>query len=120
MQKYIIYVTAMRKKEESLRKLKKGKKTPFSLFGGGPKEEDGRDKERIRQQMVLDVETFEKNAKALGVDVQGSASFKSLLERVIAPLNDGELGTYPLNPSITNNEDPADVSDPQENNLRYL
>ena len=90
VQKYIIYVTAMRKKEESLRKLKKGKKTPFSLFGGGPKEDDGRDEERIRQQMVLDVEAFGKDAETLGVDVQGSVSFKSLLEMAIAPLNDGE------------------------------
>ncbi|KAH9041107.1 hypothetical protein EDB84DRAFT_1674996 [Lactarius hengduanensis] len=56
VEKYIIYATAMPKKE-SLRKLKKGKdKTPFSLFRGGPKEEDGRDEERVRQQMVLDVE----------------------------------------------------------------
>jgi hypothetical protein len=94
VQKYIIYVTAMRKKEESLRKLKKGKKTPFSLFGGGPKEEDGRDEERIRQQMVLDVEAFGKDAEGLGVDVQASVSFKSLLEMATAPLNDGELGIY--------------------------
>lgn len=90
VQKYIFYVTAMRKKEESLRKLKKGKKPAFSLFGGTPKEDDGRDEERIRQQMVLDVEAFGKDAETLGVDVQGSASFKSLHEMAIAPLNDGE------------------------------
>jgi hypothetical protein len=92
VQKYIIYATAMRKKEESLRKLKKGKKTPFSLFGGGPKEDDGRDEERIRQQMVLDVEAFGNDAEKLGVDVQGCVSYKSLLEMAIAPLNDGEWG----------------------------
>ncbi|KAI9446785.1 COG complex component [Lactarius indigo] len=88
VQKYIIYVTTIRKKEESLRKLKKGKKAPFSLFGGGPKEEDGRDEERMRQQMVLDVEAFGKDAETLGVDVQGSVSFKSLLEMATAPMND--------------------------------
>jgi conserved oligomeric Golgi complex subunit 2 len=91
VQKYTFYVTAMRKKEESLRKLKKGKKPAFSLFGGAPKEDDGRDEERIRQQMVLDVEAFGKDAEALGVDVLGSTSFKSLHEMAIAPLNDGEL-----------------------------
>jgi conserved oligomeric Golgi complex subunit 2 len=90
VQKYIFYVTAMRKKEESLRKLKKGKKPAFSLFGGTPKEDDGRDEERIRQQMVLDVEAFGKDAETLGVDVERSASFKSLHEIAIAPLNDGE------------------------------
>ncbi|KAH9001596.1 COG complex component, partial [Lactarius akahatsu] len=95
VQKYIIYVTTMRKKEESLRKLKKGKKTPFSLFGGGPKEEDGRDEERIRQQMALDVEAFGKDAETLGVDVQGSVSFKSLLEIAIAPLNDDASAPTP-------------------------
>ncbi|KAH9986002.1 COG complex component [Russula compacta] len=95
VQKYIFYVTAMRKKEESLRKLKKGKKPAFSLFGGVPKEDDGRDEERIRQQMVLDVEAFGTDAKTLGVDVQGSAGFKSLHEIAIAPLSDGELGCRP-------------------------
>ena len=90
VQKYIFYVTAMRKKEESLRKLKKGKKPAFSLFGGAPKEDDGRDEERIRQQMVLDVEAFGKDAEALGVDVEGNAGFKSLHEMAIAPLIDGE------------------------------
>ncbi len=92
VQKYIFYVTAMRKKEESLRKLKKGKKPTFSLFGGASKEDDGRDEERIRQQMVLDVEAFGKDAETLGVDVQGNTNFKSLHEMAIAPLNDGELG----------------------------
>ncbi|KAH8996567.1 hypothetical protein EDB86DRAFT_1011892 [Lactarius hatsudake] len=47
-------------------------------------EEDGRDEERVRQQMVLDVEAFGKDAETLGVDVQGSVSFKSLLEMAIA------------------------------------
>jgi hypothetical protein len=101
VQKYIFYVTAMRKKEESLRKLKKGKKPAFSLFGGTPKEEDGRDEERIRQQMVLDVEAFGKDAETLGVDVQGSASFKSLHEMAIAPLNDGEFRNISQNLILT-------------------
>jgi len=38
--------------------------------------------------MVLDVEAFGKDAEKLGVDVQGSVSFKSLLEMATAPLND--------------------------------
>ena len=48
---------------------KKLKTKPFSFFGGGPKEEDGRDEE---QQVVLDVEGFGKDAETFGVDVQGS------------------------------------------------
>ncbi|KAH9083380.1 hypothetical protein EDB83DRAFT_2511639 [Lactarius deliciosus] len=80
VQKYIIYVTAMPKKE-SLRKLKKGNNqvTILSL------------------RMVLDVEAFGKDAETLGVDVQGSVSFKSLLEMAIAPLNDGEISVRPSN-----------------------
>ncbi len=104
VQKYILYVTAMRRKEESLMKLKKGKKTPFSLFGGGPKEDDGRDEERIRQQMVLDVEAFGKDAEALGVNVKESVSFKSLLEMAIAPLNDGELEMSIIHYDTTNRD----------------
>ncbi|KAI9455317.1 hypothetical protein BJY52DRAFT_1280336 [Lactarius psammicola] len=98
-QKYIIYVTAMRKKS-SLRKLKKGKKMPFSLFGGGPKEDAGHDEEWIRQQMVHDIEGFGKDAEALGVGVQGSMGFKSLPEVATAPLNNGEFGRNLLYPSI--------------------
>ncbi|KAH9051485.1 COG complex component [Lactarius vividus] len=120
VQKYIIYVTTMRKKEESLRKLKKGKKTPFSLFGGGPKEEDGRDEERIRQQMALDVEAFGKDAETLGVDVQGSASFKSLLEIAIAPLDDGEFGRHLLDSRITKTQQMHWGPHPHDNNLRRL
>uniref|UniRef100_D8QCD3 Conserved oligomeric Golgi complex subunit 2 n=1 Tax=Schizophyllum commune (strain H4-8 / FGSC 9210) TaxID=578458 RepID=D8QCD3_SCHCM len=81
-ERYGYYVTAMRKTEESLRRLKKGRKTTFSLFGGGAKDDEGRDEERIRTQMILDVEAFGREGEALGVDVGQSAAFRMLDEMV--------------------------------------
>ncbi|KAF7288139.1 Conserved oligomeric Golgi complex subunit 2-like [Mycena chlorophos] len=54
-QKYIFELTQLKKMEERLRRLNKGKKATSFLFGGGAKEDDGRrDEERIRQQMIID------------------------------------------------------------------
>lgn len=75
----------MKKTEESLRRLKKGKKVGFSLFGSGSAPgDDGKDEERIRHQMALDVEAFGKDAIALGVDVEGCHEFVQLKESVRA------------------------------------
>lgn len=75
----------MKKTEESLRRLKKGKKTGFSLFGpGSAQADDGKDEERIRSQMALDVGAFGKDAIALGVDVEGCQEFVQLEESVRA------------------------------------
>lgn len=70
----------MKKTEESLRRLKKGKKAGFSLFSGGgtSAQDDGKDEERIRQQMIIDVDAFGKDAEALGVEVHSVAAFSAL------------------------------------------
>ncbi|TRM69862.1 oligomeric golgi complex component, COG2-domain-containing protein [Schizophyllum amplum] len=81
-ERYGYYVTAMRKTEESLRRLKKGRKTTFSLFGGNAKDDEGRDEERIRTQMILDVEAFGREGEVLGVDIAQSAAFRMLDEMV--------------------------------------
>ncbi|KAF9465050.1 oligomeric golgi complex component, COG2-domain-containing protein [Collybia nuda] len=85
-QRYIYYLSAMKKTEESLRRLKKGKKTTFSLFGSSNtgKDDDGRDEERIRTQMIYDVNAFGKDAESLGVLLQMSESFKALVDMVNA------------------------------------
>ncbi|KAJ6586972.1 COG complex component [Mycena vulgaris] len=83
-QRYIYHLTGMKKTEDSLRRLKKGKKSTFSLFGGSTKEDDGQDEERIRTQMILDVEAFGKDGQLLGVSLDESDSFKSLKEMVHA------------------------------------
>lgn len=81
----------MKKTEESLRRLKKGKKSAFSLFGpsSSAKDDDGRaDEEKIRTQMVLDVEAFGKDAQSLGVSVDESATYRALKELAHANLTD--------------------------------
>ncbi|KAJ6593950.1 oligomeric golgi complex component, COG2-domain-containing protein [Mycena capillaripes] len=84
-QRYVYHLTGMKKTEDSLRRLKKGKKSTFSLFGGGStKDDDGKDEERIRAQMILDVEAFGKDGQLLGVPLDQSDSFKSLTEMVHA------------------------------------
>ncbi|KAG6820743.1 hypothetical protein H0H93_012389 [Arthromyces matolae] len=83
-QRYMYYLTAMKKTEESLRRLKKGKKTSFSLFGSANagKDDDSRDEERIRAQMILDVEAFGKDAESLGVVLQHNEAYVALREMV--------------------------------------
>ena len=46
--------------------------------------EDGKDEERIRHQMVLDVGAFGEDAIALGVDVEECQEFVQLKESVRA------------------------------------
>lgn len=76
----------MKKTEESLKRLRKTKKPTYSLFGGGGSttEDDGRDEERIRAQMILDVEAFGKDARSLGVAVDDNEHFKQLKDMVYA------------------------------------
>ncbi|KAI0079036.1 COG complex component [Panus rudis PR-1116 ss-1] len=88
-QRYIYFLTAMKKTEESLRRLKKGKKSTYSLFGGSAKEDDGRaDEEKIRAQMILDVEAFGKDAASLGVNVNESATYRTLLDLAHSSLSE--------------------------------
>ncbi|PPQ63986.1 hypothetical protein CVT24_009415 [Panaeolus cyanescens] len=75
-QRYTNYLTFMKKTEESLRRLKKGKKPTLSIFGAGG--DDFKDEERIRLQMILDVEAFGEDARSLGVDVDGNQHFLAL------------------------------------------
>ncbi|KAJ3575095.1 hypothetical protein NP233_g1321 [Leucocoprinus birnbaumii] len=81
-QKYISYLAAMKKTEESLRRLKKGKKSTFSLFGTA-QADDGRDEERIRTQMILDVEAFGKEAQSLGIELEKNEHYGALKDVVL-------------------------------------
>ncbi|KIK01394.1 hypothetical protein K443DRAFT_98669 [Laccaria amethystina LaAM-08-1] len=86
--RYITYLSSMKKTEESLKRLKKGKKSNFSLFGTAPTNDEGRDEERIRAQMILDVEAFARDGSTLGVDVERNLQLKTLKEMV--ETNDGQ------------------------------
>jgi hypothetical protein len=81
----------MRKTEESLRRLKKGKKSTLGIFSGASasKDED-RDEERIRTQMIMDVEAFGLDGKSLGVNITSVESYLQLSQMVQSELVDGE------------------------------
>jgi hypothetical protein len=84
-QRYTNYLTAMKKTEESLKRLNKRKKAPFSLFGNsGTVIDESKDEERIRSQMILDVEGFGREAGSLLVDVDSNPNFSVLKEVVYA------------------------------------
>jgi len=86
------YLNAMKKTEESLRRLKKGKKSTLSIFGTtSAGKDDGKDEERIRVQMILDVEAFKAEGEALGVNMQSMDSFIVLDQMVRAELVNGDL-----------------------------
>ncbi|KAF8135698.1 oligomeric golgi complex component, COG2-domain-containing protein [Boletus edulis] len=88
-QRYIQYLTAMRKTEESLRRLKKGKKSTLGFFNGpGASKDDDRDEERIRSQMIIDVEAFGQDGKSLGVDITSVESYLQLSQMVQSELVD--------------------------------
>jgi hypothetical protein len=80
----------MKKAENSLKRLNKGKKPTFSLFGSSDagKDNHGRDEELIRAQMMLDVKAFGKDAQSLGVVIEESEGFKALHEMAHAPIVD--------------------------------
>lgn len=71
----------MKKTEESLRKLKKGKKATFSLFGNS-QTDDSRDEERIQAQMILDVEAFGKEAQSLGIELEQNEHY-AILKNIV-------------------------------------
>jgi len=88
--KYASYLSAMRKNQESLRRLRMGKRSGFSLFGSSntTNDDDDREEERIRKQLVLDIEAFGKDAESLGVNLEESAAYKTLNYLAHANIND--------------------------------
>ncbi|EJU04373.1 COG complex component [Dacryopinax primogenitus] len=84
-QRYTAILVDMKKTEDSLRRFKQGKKSAFSLFGSSTasaKEEEGKDEERVKKQMFLDVTALGKDAETLGVDARTSESFKGLMQTI--------------------------------------
>jgi len=77
----------MKKTEDSLRRYKKGKISAFSLFGGGSTKdnEEGKDEERVRAQMVLDVQALGKEGSSLGVNLETNQAYTALLALATQP-----------------------------------
>jgi hypothetical protein len=83
----------MRKNEESLRRLKRGKKTTFSLFASSASSaassDENMDEDRVRIQIILDVDALGKDAEAIGIDVNNSEGFQVLKILAEAKYDDG-------------------------------
>ncbi|KAF5393319.1 hypothetical protein D9757_000644 [Collybiopsis confluens] len=89
--KYCYHVTALRKAEEYLQKLQKGKKSTatFSLFGSAPsKDDEGKDEERIRVQLILDVHALGKDAETLNIKPMETQTFLALSKLVQRSLSE--------------------------------
>ncbi|KAI1795580.1 COG complex component [Ganoderma leucocontextum] len=111
-QRYIYFLSAMKKTEESLRRLKKGKKATYSLFGASKGDDDGKaDEDKIRTQMILDVDAFGREAQSLGVAVQENATYRSLVEMARSSLTDGESAATLRLPSGTSSRPPFSCAD---------
>jgi len=83
--RYLNFITGIKNQEESLKRLKRGKKNTFSLFGStNSREDEGRDEQRIRSQLILDIEAFGKDGQSIGVDLSSCDSFRSLNNLVTA------------------------------------
>jgi hypothetical protein len=93
--RYTFYLTSWKKAEESLRRINKAQKSTFSLFGTSKSSRDdkNRDDERIRTQLIIDVNAFSQDAQSLGVDVESCSSFIALRDLVHASLVDGSSDT---------------------------
>ncbi|KAI8377835.1 uncharacterized protein BYT42DRAFT_614487 [Radiomyces spectabilis] len=90
-------LTNLKKTEDSLKKLKKGKKGPTaksSVLGGGANETTMSDEDKIRLQMLLDVRQIGKEMALLSVDPTQFAAYDKLCE-VVQPFES-------LEPSNTN------------------
>ncbi|KIO31284.1 hypothetical protein M407DRAFT_68051 [Tulasnella calospora MUT 4182] len=74
--RYTAHLGAMKQTKDSLKRYKKG----FSLFGGGGSRdgEEAKDEERLRAQILLDVEAFGEDARRLGVAVDASEAYAKL------------------------------------------
>jgi hypothetical protein len=89
--RYSNHLTSWKKSEQSLRRLNNAAKPTFSLFGAGKpsKDDKARDDERIRTQMIVDVNTLGQDAAALGVDLEACEAFVALRDLVHSSLIDG-------------------------------
>ncbi|KAG8834249.1 Type I HSP40 co-chaperone [Serendipita sp. 399] len=80
--RYILHLGIMRKNEEAVRRLKKGARTGISLFGlssSNVQDDAQKEEERVRNQMILDVERLGKDAQIFGVDLSTVPAYGSLV-----------------------------------------
>ncbi|CCA68650.1 related to ERG8-phosphomevalonate kinase [Serendipita indica DSM 11827] len=82
---YLSHLSSTMKNEEQLKRLRKGARSGFSLFGGQSTTQDEaiKDDERIREQMIMDVNRLGQEAEAFGVTLSAIPTYSALLNRDI-------------------------------------
>lgn len=89
--RYASYLDQIKKNEEALRRLKKNARTGFSsLFGAagqGAQDEQAKDDERVRAQMVMDVDRLGHEAQVFDVTLSDVPAYQALRE--LAAQSDG-------------------------------
>lgn len=73
------------KTEDLMRRYRKSKKGTFSLFGGSSAGGEEVEEEKFRKQMQVDIEALGKDARGLGVVMEGLEGWKELAEVVNRP-----------------------------------
>jgi conserved oligomeric Golgi complex subunit 2 len=79
---YIFHLEYMKKNEEALRRLKKGARSGFSLFGSSnstAQDDASKDEERVRSQMILDIQRLGQDAEGFGVDLKDFPAYGTLM-----------------------------------------
>jgi hypothetical protein len=93
LHRFTSMLATMRQNEASLRRLKRGKKATFPLFGGGgssvASSDDNADEERMKSQLLLNITALGEDAKRLGVDVDNHDGLKRLYELASTRYDDG-------------------------------
>lgn len=90
LDRYTYVLQDMRKVDDSLRKLRKGRQG-FSLFGKSAAQAvpaDESEEDRVKSQMRKDVEAFTSDAAALGVATEGSEELQALQREVASATNE--------------------------------
>jgi conserved oligomeric Golgi complex subunit 2 len=80
--RYASYLNQIKKNEEALRRLKKNARTGFSLFGAaqGAQDDQAKDDERVRAQMIMDVDRLGHEAQVFGVTLSDIPAYQALRE----------------------------------------
>jgi conserved oligomeric Golgi complex subunit 2 len=80
--RYAFHLEDMKKNAEAMRRLRKGARANFSLFGSSStstQDDAARDEERLRAQTILDVERLGKDAESFGVILDEVSMYTTLV-----------------------------------------
>ncbi|KAM0752493.1 COG complex component [Meredithblackwellia eburnea MCA 4105] len=84
MSRYAVILTDTKKTQAGLRWLKKGRQG-LSFFGRGtaPAEDGSEEEDKVKLQMLLDIDTLVNEASTIGVSIEGSHAYEALRKSVV-------------------------------------